>query len=177
MGGFRVINVDMHRDWLTPIFWVITSSALGWVQTILALALLLFKKARSFVLPLLLADLFAGFFVADGIKQFVHRQRPSNLAFALPQEGEFGGNSFPSGHAATAFGIAFTLWFLTRKSERAWIGQAALVWAILVGISRVYMGVHWPTDVIGGAFAGLIGAAAVILVLSKLGRLPEEMPP
>lgn len=174
MAGFKAINVDMHREWLTPpIFWLITSTALGWVQTIVALSLLFWKNARPYVLPLLLADLFAGFFIADGVKLFVHRQRPSNLDFALPQENEFGANSFPSGHTSTAFGIAFTLWLMTRKTERAWIGQAALGWAILVGISRVYEGVHWPTDVIGGAFAGLIGAATTMLVIGL--RRPAEI--
>ncbi|MFI5387102.1 MAG: phosphatase PAP2 family protein [Fimbriimonadales bacterium] len=172
MAGFKAVNVDMHRDWLTPIFWLITSTALGWVQTIIALSLLFWKKSRPYVLPLLLADLFAGFFLADGIKLMVHRQRPSNLAIALPQENEFGANSFPSGHASTAFGIAFTLWLLTRKTDLAWIGRGALGWAVLVGISRIYQGVHWPTDVIGGAFAGLVGAAGVILVLGPLGRWP-----
>lgn len=174
LSGFKAINVDMHRDWLDPIFWLITSTALGWVQTIVALSLLFWKRARPFVLPLLLADLVAGFFVADGIKMLIRRDRPSNLAIALPHEREFGGNSFPSGHASTAFGVAFMVWYLTRGTEKAWIGKASLGWAVLVGVSRVYQGVHWPTDVVGGCFAGLFGASLVYLSLRKLGRIPAD---
>jgi undecaprenyl-diphosphatase len=172
MNGFRAINVDMHRDWLDPIFLFITISALGGVQTIAALCLLFWKKARVYVLPLLLADLFAGACVADMIKLFVKRDRPSNLAIAIPHEQVFGDTSFPSGHTSTAFGVAFALFFMTRKTERSWMGQVALGWAVLVGISRIYEGVHWPTDVLGGAFAGLVGATGAFLLLSKLGRFP-----
>ena len=164
MSGFRLINVDMHRDWLTPTFLLITLTALGWSQTVVALSLLFWKKARPYVVPLLLGDLFAGFVIADGVKACFHRERPSNLSWAIVGQPLYGDSSFPSGHSATAFGVAFTVWFLTRKTERAWIGQLALVWAVLVGISRIYLGVHWPTDVVAGAFAGLAGASAVMLV-------------
>jgi|SRR5579862_3184831 len=173
MNAFRAINVDLHREWLDPLFWLITSSALGWVQTLLALLLLIWKNAREYVLPLLLADLIAGFFVADGIKLFVHRVRPSNLNFAIVQEGEYGANSFPSGHTSTAFGVAFTLWLMTRRTERAWMGQAAIFWAALVGFSRMYRGVHWPTDVFAGICAGAIGAACTALILTPSGRFPS----
>ncbi|HTQ09738.1 MAG TPA: phosphatase PAP2 family protein [Fimbriimonadaceae bacterium] len=167
MSGFRLIDVDLHREWLTPLFLALTFTALGWSQTILALCLLFWRKARPFVIPLLLGDLFAGFIIADGLKEVVRRQRPSNLSWAVVGQRLYGDNSFPSGHTATAFGVACTLWLLTRKTERAWIGHAALVWAVLVGISRVYLGVHWPTDVIAGAFAGLAGASGVMLVRPK----------
>lgn len=172
MNGFRAINVDMHRDWLDPIFWVITSTAIGWVQVLLALILLSWKSAKPYVLPLLLADLFSGFIMADGIKAFFYRDRPSNLSLAIVHEHVYGVSSFPSGHTSVAFGVAFTLWLTTRKTERAWIGQVGLGWAVLVAISRIYQGVHWPSDVIGGMFAGMIGSAGVKLLLSSLGRYP-----
>lgn len=173
--GFKSINVGLHRDWLDPIFWMITTTGLGWFQTVVALCLFPWKKARRYILPLLIGDLMAGFFIADVIKLFVHRERPSNLAYALPHEQLFGANSFPSGHTSTAFGVAFTLWLMTRKTERAWMGQFALLWAIVVGFSRIYEGVHWPTDVLAGAFAGLAGAAATYMILDPLGRFPKHI--
>lgn len=170
METFRAIHVGMHRDWLDPLFWMLSYSGLGQVQAIAALCLIFFRAARAYVLPLLLTLLIAGVPVSQGVKHLMGRERPSLLAISHPQE-DFLYNSFPSGHSTTSFGLAFMLWLLTRKKDHAWIGQAALVWAALVGISRVYRGVHWPTDVLGGAFGGLFSAALVYLVLGTMGRL------
>ena len=61
--------------------------------------------------------------------------------------------SFPSGHAASSFAAAPTI-------SRLWPGGRAVVWvlAILVSVSRIYVGVHYPLDVIGGAILGIVSA-------------------
>ena len=104
------------------------------------------------------------FLVTGGITQVlkteIPRDRPSNLPWSNPQELIYA-HSFPSGHTSSAFGIAFTILFLTRASSKAWYGWAALAWALLVGLSRIYRGVHWPTDVLAGLLLGLACAAAL----------------
>lgn len=178
---FRAIHVDLHRDWLDPVMWLITSTGLGWVQAILVLLVPLvidlrhelrrrpfIEAVRSVwrnpafgVWPLLLTTAVSGLFFAQGIKRMIaERERPSMLEYANPQEG-FLHNSFPSGHTTTSFALAFMLVFLTWRTDKAWIGRYALVWALLVGISRIYRGVHWPTDILGGVFAGLLSSAVV----------------
>lgn len=169
---FRAIHVGLHRDWLDPIFWLLSYSGLGQVQAIVILGLLFFRSTKAFVLPLMTTLIVAGIPVAQGVKHLLARDRPSLLAISHPQE-EFFAKSFPSGHTTTAFGIAFMLWLLTRRSENAWVGRVALGWAFLVGISRIYRGVHWPTDVVGGLFCGLFAASLVYLVLQRMGRLPD----
>lgn len=69
--------------------------------------------------------------------------------------------SFPSGHAAVAFAIAFTWAFMDPKAAR-WLFPAA----VLVALGRVYVGVHYPFDVDAGAVVGLIAA----LVARAVGR-------
>lgn len=230
MAGFRAIHIDLHRDYLTPIFWALSYSGLGQVQAILMICILFWKNPRStnfylvvaglaagllstpielagvtgpvgtalwvlrgigaaviivgafrelrdrenplryYVLPLLTTLVAGGVVMAQGLKQLMPRDRPSNLAFAIPEEAIYA-RSFPSGHSATSFSIAFMLWLLTRKTEYAWIGKAGLVWAVLVGLSRIYRGVHWPTDVLAGAFAGMFASALVYLVLHWIGQL------
>lgn len=76
--------------------------------------------------------------------------------------------SFPSDHAAFAFALAFTM--LRRKT---WIGWANLVAAIAVAIGRVWVGVHWPTDVVGGAALGLAVSLVVWPLRSPLVDLAD----
>lgn len=67
--------------------------------------------------------------------------------------------SFPSGHTTVAFAIAMTIFFWNKK----W-GVAALVLATLIGLSRVAVGVHYPSDIIGGAVLGF----GIALLIRKL---------
>ncbi len=103
---------------------------------------------------------------------WVGRGRPEpeevRLVFAMP---EF--LSFPSGHAALTF-CAATLLGLARR--RAWVWGAALAWAALVVTSRVYLGHHYPTDVVCGALLGSsVGAACHGLWLQQSVPLERRL--
>lgn len=73
--------------------------------------------------------------------------------------------SFPSGHTSSAFTFAMAL-TLTLKNKWASIGS--FVFAFLMGISRIYVGVHYPTDVIAGAFVGILYAVIGYFIFTKL---------
>ncbi len=164
--AFRAIHLGWHRDWLDPVFWTISTSGLGYVQGIFILLLATRKSLRRWVLPLGIAAALG--LTANIVKALVPRMRPSNLAEAVPQE-SFYHSAFPSGHTTSAFAVATMIWFIGRRVERPWIGWAAMLWASLVALSRVYRGVHWPTDVIGGALLGF--GATCLVVLLWGGRL------
>ncbi len=86
---------------------------------------------------------------------------------------ETGLNSFPSGHAAIATALALTLWLILPKRWR-WL---SIAWIVIVGVSRIYLGVHTLNDVIGGFAIGL-GVICVIrllpAVIAKPLRLQNE---
>lgn len=166
---FRAIHVTMRSEWLTPIFWLLSYSGLGQVQAIAALVLLRWERTKHYTLPLLITIIFSGLMVAQLVKKLIPRERPSNLLVAIPQE-EFFSKSFPSGHTTTAFAFATMLLLMTWGSRNAKIGRWAMVWAFAVGTSRVFRGVHWPTDALAGACAGVFSACAIYLVLRRLGR-------
>lgn len=147
----------MHREFLDPVFWLVSSTGLGYVQVPLILLALLNRESKRWVLPLLLAFAISGL-ANTALKGTIERDRPSNLSYAQPQE-DFYHSSFPSGHTSTSFGIAFCLLALTWGGELVWIGWGGLFWASLVGMSRIYRGVHWPSDVFGGVMVGLIGGS------------------
>lgn len=96
------------------------------------------------------------------LKEWIGRERPS----VVPHLVNVHTKSFPSGHAMLSAVVWLTLGAMlaeleARRSLRSYIYGAALTIAILVGISRVYLGVHYPTDVLAGWTAGLVWALGV----------------
>ena len=80
------------------------------------------------------------------------------------------GHSFPSGHTASAFAAAFALWLQNRK-----LGVPALVLAAFIAFTRLYLYVHFPTDVLGGLVLGLaLGALASWLVDSLANKSKKK---
>jgi len=104
---------------------------------------------------------------AEAIKYLVDRPRPCdalanvNTLAGYRCSAEFD-PAFPSGHASRAFAVAAFLAIRFRWR----LGIPAGAFAVLAGISRVYLGLHWPSDVLGGAAVG-IGFAILIEVVSR----------
>ena len=176
VDAFRAVHIGLHEAWLDPIFWALTWIGDGWAQTILIFAGLLTVAGRKMFWPLACALVFGGLLGAQGLKKLVPRDRPSNLPWAHPQEPLLLG-SFPSGHTTASFALAVMLILLTRGTRLAWLGWTALLVAGLVGVSRVYRGVHWPSDVLGGALCGTFFACLIYLVFDRFGWLQNLAPP
>lgn len=123
-----------------------------------AIFLFLFKyrKTWQMVLTALAAAVIARFGVVEIIRWFKPRVRPFNAADINLLVGKVNESSFPSGHATFFFALA-TVVFLNNKKLGLWFYGAALI----ISIARIFVGVHWPLDVLAGAVVGiLVGWAA-----------------
>jgi len=86
-------------------------------------------------------------------------------------------SSFPSGHTTIAFSLAFTLLLSFPGPRRIPIGVAAIVLASLVGFSRIYRGVHWPTDVMGGIAVGWLASLVAWWLFNRGQAKGPQRPP
>ena len=132
----------------------------GRVFILLAVILLCFKKTRVLGAVLALALILDLMVVNMVIKPLVARIRPydfdSAIRIIIAPPGDF---SFPSGHTAVAFAAAASLGSLCKKAR-----VPAFAFASLMGLSRIYLMVHYPSDVLAGAVLGsLCGLLAVFL--------------
>ena len=144
---------------LDTIFLAITkiSGSYGQLWLIVGLALLIPKKTRMTGITVLLSWVFASVFCHFILKNLINRPRPCDIdrAFALLVERP-NGSSFPSAHSAQAFAASTAIFVKYRKA-----GIAAFVAAALIAFSRMYMFLHFPTDVLCGIVVGvLVGIAA-----------------
>ncbi len=141
-----------------------------WIAFIIFL--FIFPKTRKAGLLTLIA-FFASWLLNEyGLKLLVNRTRPflqiSELTSLVPAPY---GSSFPSGHSATSFACALAILLTTNKK----IGIPALCLSFVMAFSRLYVGVHYPTDVLAGiAFGSLIGFLVVFIAKKVPAKKQKE---
>ena len=146
---------------LTPVMKLFTTLGNGgilWI--IIGILLLFFKKTRSIGIASLLSLALVAILNNEIIKAIVQRPRPFTyvdieLLITAP-----GGYSFPSGHTSSSFAAATAVFLKNKK-----LGAVLLVCAALIGFSRMYFFVHFPSDVFVGMIEGILTAVAVTLLL------------
>ena len=157
----------------------------GIIWFILGIGLLIPRKTRKLGVLVFAGLAFASVINNLCLKEIIERPRPYNLDPEVWKNAGYeyiwpnlikksSSWSFPSGHTSTSIGAGFALLLGCRKKELG-IGIPAFIISLLIGFSRIYVHVHYPTDVIAGAVIGLLAGLVMYLVFDKL-VFPKVVP-
>ncbi len=172
-GGLDNLAIPIGPAWMTEVGRDLT--ALGGVAVLVLLTLVaagyLFLDRKYAGMSFLLAAVVSGLILSSVLKASFDRPRPQ----IVPYLSDTYTSSFPSGHSMMSAIVYLTLGTLmaqliARRRFKFYFLAVALLLTGLVGISRVYMGVHYPTDVLAGWTAGLVWATVCLLAVRKLQR-------
>jgi undecaprenyl-diphosphatase len=167
---------SFHTPWLDPVMLLITKTFF-WLPLYAFLIFLLFKNFKKeawFILicaaiTLLLCDQITSTFMKPYFARLRPSQDPSLVGLLHHVNGYKGGlYGFASGHAANTFGTAMFVW-LTLRSVYKWIALI-FVWAILMTYTRIYLGVHFPGDILVGGTIGLLCGYLSYLISQRLRK-------
>lgn len=159
-------------DKLMPLITNLNNHGELWIGMSIVLMLNKNTKVRKLGMSMLIAVAF-GYLVGEAtLKNIIGRQRPTGEEFAydflVKVPTSF---SFPSGHTTSSFAAFGVCWF-SKAKYRYWV----LVLAILMAFSRMYLHVHYPSDVLGGILLGIIcGKVGVYLGNAFLVRVRREI--
>lgn len=153
---FSLIHDLSGRNFFLDILAIFFANYLAYILAVAALFLVFgengYKHKLIFFSEAALAIILSRGIITEVIRFFYYNPRPFELLKFTPLIPESGG-SFPSGHAAFFFALSLII-FYWRKN---W-GVICLSLSFLMGLARIFAGVHWPSDILSGAVIGLLSA-------------------
>ena len=157
-------------DGILTFYTQLGNAGIAWI--VLSVVLLFFRRTRKGGALALCAMLFGLIGTNLVLKNLVQRERPYEVLEGLQHLVHITDpNSFPSGHTTAAF-AAGVVWFRTLPAQ--WARVLAPASAFLMAFSRMYVGVHYPTDVLAGAVIGTV-CALLALWLGKRWKLLKRL--
>lgn len=181
MDGAILLWIQEHlrNDFLTPIFqWITNLGNGGFIWILITAILLLIPKFRKIGLMSATALILSLLINNIWLKNWIARTRPYEVIEGLKLITKIPSDySFPSGHTSSSLCAAVVYWKCSREYKKS--GNAAfyfptaaawvlMVLAILISLSRLYVGVHYPTDVLGGAITGILIGWFVVAFYKKI---------
>lgn len=162
--------VEHRVPWVTDVFWVITTIGNTFAMTVLATitTVVLLRLGRRSDAVMVAGAMLTGFAVMNLLKLYFSRDRP-----LIPDRlVDITTHSFPSGHAMMSAILATTVTALMLRSTATWLRNPVVlalpaIASVLIGLSRIYLGAHWTTDVLAGWIFGLVWGAAAVGITAR----------
>lgn len=153
--------INPFCNWLMPVLSFVGEGGIIWICT--AVVLMFFKKYRACSI-IMIAAMLAGFFIGElALKNIIGRVRPCYVDLTVNMLVERPVSySFPSGHSCSSFAAAGVMTLYDKR-----IGIPALILAGAIAFSRLYVFVHYPSDVIAGIALGISCAFAAYFLYKK----------
>lgn len=143
----------------------------GELWILLGIALVCFRRTRKAGVGVLAAVALGAVVTNLLVKPLIMRPRPCDVNAAVtmivPRPS---GSSFPSGHATAAFAAAAALWFTRDPKAPGALVAGVTIAAVLMGLSRMYCYVHYPTDVLAGALVGTLAGLTAAHITDALAK-------
>jgi len=161
----------LHVDWLDPIMLAITGRNI-WFPLYAVILFLVISKLKwqswsmilAFTLLITLADQAASGFFKPFFERFRPCHEPGIQDMVHLVKGCGGKYGFASSHASNTFALAFFLLFIYRNVYARWM----VIWAVVVSYSRIYVGVHYPGDILMGALLGVLAALITYQLFKRI---------
>lgn len=171
---FHFINSELSNtffDWLAPVF----REKKTWIPLYIALTGWLVFRYKKHAFPIFLISIvtvgISDYTASSIIKPLIKRVRPCNdekvELMVRERIGCSNGYSFPSSHASNHFALVSIL-ALTVFRKHKWVKLAGFIWASLVALSQVYVGVHYPGDIFSGACLGMLISIIIFTVSARI---------
>lgn len=176
---FTFINVDASAPWLDG-FMKLLRTATVWIPLYAFMVYWVIRFGRpyawQFILLTIVTFAFNDFVSAKVLKPWIERPRPcydAELQLVMRSLVGCGGQyGFPSSHAANHFGLAM-FWFYSIQLIRGQRWYWLWIWAFMIGYAQVYVGKHYPLDIVGGAVMGII-SGGLLARLFRVWRFPQK---
>ncbi len=176
---FYLININMQN----PVFDIVMPfiSSIGYFSIWILVCILLFvfggKKGRNVAIVCIVALVF-GYYLTEILKYIVARPRPYAMLDGVRILTSIDGSSWPSGHTVASFIGAIIIgrsYSFNFKGKKCKLIYPLLIFAFLVGFSRIYNGVHYPSDVISGALIGIFCALLILRIENDIIKFKEKL--
>jgi membrane-associated phospholipid phosphatase len=164
---------QFRRPWLDALMILITQTGGGWSALVFVLFLIWLGYRRQWVITAAAAISFLGATSINAVLKLIYERPRPDVLVPLVTVNSY---SFPSGHTITAMALYGFMAYVFWQNSQRMLALFTILWAGLIALSRIYLGVHYPSDVLGAIAVGGIWLSGVLMGMNYYLHRTESTP-